>query len=168
MDAGAGTCGTMQALRQVGRYVVGVELSDVSQTTCSPLFKMGLVKQGPLNRIPYPDHAYDVVFTSEVLEHVPTNLVGKSIEELVRCSRGVLFATISLRPSALDKPGRPPKVHLTVRPREWWEGKFREAGCKRDEVAFKLFQKYGTNGEEISPRFFPFNCNYNESVVNVS
>eukprot|EP00240_Pyramimonas_obovata_P004220 CAMPEP_0118922598 /NCGR_PEP_ID=MMETSP1169-20130426/1476_1 /TAXON_ID=36882 /ORGANISM="Pyramimonas obovata, Strain CCMP722" /LENGTH=368 /DNA_ID=CAMNT_0006863501 /DNA_START=269 /DNA_END=1375 /DNA_ORIENTATION=+ len=159
LDGGAGTCGFMEAMIAIGRKVVGVELSDVSQTTCGALYKQGLVKQGPLNKIPYPDHAFDVVFSSEVLEHVPPNLAQKSVNELVRCAKHSVFTTISLRPSALDKPGKPPKVHLTVRPREWWEERFTKAGCVKDEEAFKLFQRYGPDGKEISPHFFPFKCN---------
>jgi hypothetical protein len=85
--------------------VVGVELSDVRETTCGPLFKQGLVKQGPLHKIPYPDGGVDVVFSSEVLEHVPPHLAQASVDELVRCAKRTVFATISLRPSALDKPG---------------------------------------------------------------
>lgn len=46
--------------------VAGIELSDVSQTTCKDLHKQGLVIQGPLNDIPHPDSSFDLVFTSEV------------------------------------------------------------------------------------------------------
>jgi len=162
LDAGAGTCGTMEALLKFGRRAVGVELSDVSQTTCSPLHRAGLVKQGPLHKIPYPGRAFDVVFSSEVLEHVPPHLAQASVNELVRCARKDVFTTISLRPSALDKPDRPPKVHLTVRPREWWEERFRIAGCVKDQATFISFQKYDTKGEEMSPHFFPFMCHVND------
>jgi hypothetical protein len=54
--------------------------------------------------------------------------------------------------------GKPPKVHLTVRPREWWEAKFTNAGCVKDENAFRVFQQYGPDRKEISPHFFPFTC----------
>lgn len=126
-----------------GRGSAGVELSDVSQTTCRPLYQQGLVAQGPLHRIDEPDSAFDLVFSSEVLEHVPPNLANASVRELVRIAKRDVFTTISLRPSALDRPGRPPKVHLTVRPREWWERLFEEAGCVRNEEAYRKFQQFG-------------------------
>ena len=162
LDAGAGNCGTMQAVAKAGFDVVGVELSDIKTTPCAPLAAQGRVTQGPLHEIPHEGRTFDLVFTSEVLEHVPPNLAEASVRELVRVARGPVFATISLRPSALDRPGKPPKVHLTVRPREWWEALFVKAGCTRDEEAFKQFQQHDAKGAEISPRFFPFLCHLND------
>jgi hypothetical protein len=95
--------------------VVGVELSDIQETTCAPLWRRGLVKQGPLHAIPFPSRAFDLVFSTEVLEHVPPELAQKSVDELVRCAKQHVLATISLRPSALDVPGKPPKVRIRVR-----------------------------------------------------
>jgi len=52
-----------------------------------------------------------------------------------------------------------PQVHLTVRPREWWEERFRAAGCVRDEDTFRALQTYEADGvTEQSPRIFPFIC----------
>mmetsp|Transcript_23052 Transcript_23052/g.57909 ORF Transcript_23052/g.57909 Transcript_23052/m.57909 type:complete len:415 (+) Transcript_23052:279-1523(+) len=157
-DGGAGTCGIMEAAIKAGKSIRGVELSDVSQTTCRPLYQQGLVAQGPLHRIDEPDSAFDLVFSSEVLEHVPPNLANASVRELVRIAKRDVFTTISLRPSALDRPGRPPKVHLTVRPREWWERLFEEAGCVRNEEAYRKFQQFDKKGKPVSPHFFIYVC----------
>uniref|UniRef100_A0A061S1W0 Methyltransferase type 11 domain-containing protein n=1 Tax=Tetraselmis sp. GSL018 TaxID=582737 RepID=A0A061S1W0_9CHLO len=148
----------MEAAIKAGRRVRGVELSDVSQTTCRELHRQGLVQQGPLHKIPFPNSTFDLVFTSEVLEHVPPALAEASVRELVRVARRDVFATISLRPSALDRPGRPPKVHLCVRTRDWWERLFERAGCARNEDAFRRFQQYDKAGRPISPHFFIYTC----------
>jgi hypothetical protein len=51
------------------------------------------------------------------------------------------------------------QVHLTVRPRAWWEERFRIAGCVRDEDTFRALQTYDIDGvTELSPRIFPFLC----------
>jgi len=157
-DGGAGTCGVMEGALKAGKQIHGIELSDVSQTTCKELYKQGLVKQGPLNDIPYPSNSFDLVFSSEVLEHVPPPLAEKSVRELVRIAQRDVFTTISLRPSALDRPGKPPKVHLCVRPREWWESIFELAGCKKNEEAFKHFQQYDKKGKPVAPHFFIYTC----------
>ena len=41
---------------------------------------------------------------------MPPVLAEKSVRELVRVAKRDVFTTISLRPSALDRPGRPPKA----------------------------------------------------------
>ena len=53
---------------------VGVELSDVKETTCAPLWRRGLVKQGPLHAIPFPSRAFDLVFSTEVSRPLPSAL----------------------------------------------------------------------------------------------
>jgi hypothetical protein len=50
------------------------------------------------------------VASHQVLEHVPPALAQQSVDELVRCAKRHVLATISLRASALDVPGKPPKV----------------------------------------------------------
>ena len=57
----------------------GVEISDVRKTTCAGMGRAGRVVQGTLDRIPFPDESFDVVFSSEVLEHVPPNLAAQSV-----------------------------------------------------------------------------------------
>ena len=109
-----------------------MELSDVKETTCAPLWRRGLVKQGPLHAIPFPSRAFDVVFSTEVLEHVPPELAQASVGELVRCAKRHVLATISLRPSALDVPGKPPKVRA---PRFGVEPMCRLGQPRNDEVA---------------------------------
>ena len=48
-DGGAGTCGTMRALRSAGKIVRGIEISDVRKTSCKELAKEGVVETGVLN-----------------------------------------------------------------------------------------------------------------------
>jgi len=163
LDGGAGNCGVLRALRERGVDAMGAELSDIHASPCAPFAREGLCVQSPLHELPFPDRTFDVVFSTEVLEHVPPALANASVRELVRVSRRHVFTTISLRPSALDKEairkGLPPKVHLTVRPREFWEELFRGAGCRFHARAFEAFQRYDPKtAQAISPHFFPFVC----------
>ena len=48
----------------------------------------GRVQQGQLHRIPHADASFDVVFSSEVLEHVPPNYAQSSVNELARIAKG--------------------------------------------------------------------------------
>jgi len=59
----------------------------------------------------------------------------RPVRELVRIAKGDVFVTISLRRSGLDPKRGPTKVHLTVKPREWWQGLFEQAGCEVNAAA---------------------------------
>ena len=164
-DGGAGTCGTMRALRSAGKIVRGIEISDVRKTSCKELAKEGVVETGVLNDLSrFEDKQFDVVFSSEVLEHVPTHLAEQSIKELVRIAKKDVFVTISLRRSGLDPkdPKKPAIVHLTVWPREKWEKAFQKAGCDVNRDALKKFDLYDESKYGAKPNFFAFTCHQND------
>ena len=127
-----------------------------------------MVKQGSLTSIPYPSKKFDLVFSSEVLEHIPEVDIPKVVRELCRVSKGDLFLSISLRRSGLDPlPPEPPNVHVTVKPREWWEEQFNtHAGCTVDKAALSALdedlQAKKANGITVhrydKASFFAFSC----------
>ena len=45
----------------------------------------------PLQRLPYSDDTFDLVFTSEVLEHVAPDDLGEVLSELLRVSKGEIL-----------------------------------------------------------------------------
>ncbi|CAL6365551.1 unnamed protein product [Bathycoccus prasinos] len=147
-DGGAGTCGTMKALRSGGENT-----------------KEGVVETGVLNDLSrFEDKRFDVVFSSEVLEHVPTHLAEQSVKELVRIAKKDVFVTISVRRSGLDPkdPKKPAIVHLTVWPREKWEKAFVKAGCEINREALKKFEKYDETKYGARPNFFAFTCHHHQ------
>jgi len=164
-DGGAGTCGTMRALRSAGKIVRGIEISDVSKTSCKELAKEGVVETGVLNDLSrFEDKRFDVVFSSEVLEHVPTHLAEQSVKELVRIAKKDVFVTISLRRSGLDPkdPKKPAIVHLTVWPRERWERAFEKQGCVVNREVLRKFDRYDETRYGAKPNFFAFTCHAGE------
>lgn len=77
-----------------GLEAYGTEMSRASlDLHCSDLVRIGRVKQATLDSIPFNNNQFDLVFSSEVLEHVPEHMVDAAVKELARVSRGeVLFA----------------------------------------------------------------------------
>ena len=142
LDAGTGNCGVLRKLLDAGYDAYGTDLSVVSlEQACPDLVKAGKAQAVPLQRLPFPDGHFDVVFSSDVLEHVPEADVQKSVSELVRVSRtGVLFLSISLRLSNYDLGKPEPVSHVTVRPRTWWEARFAAHGCVRDDLLVSKLQ----------------------------
>ncbi|KAK3249482.1 hypothetical protein CYMTET_2560 [Cymbomonas tetramitiformis] len=99
LDAGAGQCGTIAHL--VSRGIIeayGTELSNPTTTECRTYVEDGMVKQAPLHRIPFPTSHFDLVWSSEVLEHVPTEMVNGSVAELVRVAKSFEHAALAHDP----------------------------------------------------------------------
>lgn len=122
LDAGCGQCAVVSYLTRLGRDAYGVEVSQAAldSQACPPLLEAGRVKQGTLANVPFPDNYFDLVFSSDVLEHIPTFDIPNVVQDLVRVSKGHLFLSISLRRAGADPPPpAPATVHVTVKPREW-------------------------------------------------
>ena len=137
LDAGAGT-GIMVDWLLSGRApraveAVGIELSGVAVDS-SPwpeLKRNGTLVRGSLDAIPWPDRHFDLVWSNEVLEHIPAAQMPAVAREIARVTRGAVVMTISLRLSFWDDPARP-HLHITCRPRAWWDAIWADAGCYPD------------------------------------
>jgi ubiquinone/menaquinone biosynthesis C-methylase UbiE len=96
---------------------MGIELSQVAvqRTEWQDLIRKGKLVQGSLSSIPWPDDTFDIVFSSEVLEHIPSQQIPACLSEMVRVSRGFLVMTISLRLARADDPsGAPERKHSSL------------------------------------------------------
>jgi len=155
LDAGAGTCDTMKEIEKNGHEVFGVELSDVCITRCNNYARSGQVLSAGLDEIPFPSNSFDLVWSTEVLEHVPTHLINQSVAEIVRVARRDIFLTIAMKRSGFDPPPpEKPRIHLSVLPRSFWDAIFKTHGCKvneelREKLKSRMFRK---------ATFFPFIC----------
>mmetsp|Transcript_18458 Transcript_18458/g.40366 ORF Transcript_18458/g.40366 Transcript_18458/m.40366 type:complete len:271 (+) Transcript_18458:1062-1874(+) len=161
LDAGAGTCGTMKAISRMGHTVFGVELSDVCRTECNRLANDGKVFATGLNNIPFPDRYFDLVWSSEVFEHVPTELINQSVAEVVRVAKRDLFLSIAMKRSGFDPdPPAKPKIHISVLPQTWWDAIFALYGCRVNTELRGILAR----GRYAKATFFPYIC-HDEPVV---
>lgn len=67
-----------------------------------------------------PIGGFDMVISTDVLEHIPENEIGKILADLISYTDKVLFLSISTKP-AIKKFSNGENVHLTIKPKEWWE-----------------------------------------------
>lgn len=67
-----------------------------------------------------PEGTFDMVICTDVLEHVPEDEVGQTLVDLMNYTNKVLFLAISTVP-AKKTFANSQNVHLTVKPKEWWE-----------------------------------------------
>ena len=140
----------------------------------------GRVVQSSIAHTPFQNHSFDVVTSFEVLEHISEVDVPDSCQRLAHLTKGPLFLTISQRLSKLDDRENP-TVHVTVKPREYWDRQFAAVGCTPDFYRLKLLLRYypsyckpnftwkmgisncamrgQTSLLEKEPWFFIYNCN---------
>lgn len=76
-----------------------------------------------------PEKQYDLVFTSDVLEHVEPHLLDDTIRKLASMTKFVLFNDIACSPTFKtfgEGPYIGQDLHLTVEEPVWWRERFAE------------------------------------------
>lgn len=110
LDAGCGPGGFLRELRPPKGTAVGfdasIEAARRALTVGYPVFVASL------HEIPLQNDSFDLVFCSDVLEHVLPEDAEQAARELVRVARHFVVATINL--------DNPYEYHPTIWPRERW------------------------------------------------
>jgi ubiquinone/menaquinone biosynthesis C-methylase UbiE len=166
-DAGYRSLGGSQGLRYVAKVCTDLKFKSVLDVGCGPGWSvieflgrgyraqgvepceylhqqelrvpagLGIVKKGAITSIPFPADSFDLVFCTDVLEHVPEKDIHQALSELIRVSKKYIYVTISSH-EAQCFPDL--KLHCTVHPPEWWTAQF---------LQFKLKKlKYGDGPHE--------------------
>jgi ubiquinone/menaquinone biosynthesis C-methylase UbiE len=90
-------------------------------TTLRTYHQIGIVKKGRIQQIPYDESMFDLVYCTDVLEHIPECDVDKSISELVRVSKKYVMVTICTVKAAFHPELN---LHETVKAEDWWKSRF--------------------------------------------
>lgn len=126
IDFGFGTGNSMDFFEKKGLNVSGTEINSYSiENQRKKGRKVYHTSLDDLSML--KNNQFNIGFCNDVIEHVPTNLVDKSLEEMTRICSDYLFISVCPNPSHhLSLDGE--NLHLTVRPKEWWEKKFENYG----------------------------------------
>lgn len=91
LEAGCGTCETLVFLCKKAKKVYGLDISRDALKLSETNFKKNKIspdkyelKLGNLNKMPYPDNTFDIVFNAGVIEHF-TNT--QPIKEMIRVTK---------------------------------------------------------------------------------
>lgn len=136
LDAGCGGGRGMVALDKLGYQVAGCDLTNaglVQDAKGFPFVQTALWTD--LRPVTYLFHAtkpdvfapdgVDYTFCCDVLEHVPPQFTMLAVEQMLRVTKKLLYASIYLTPDGHGAwVGRP--LHLTVQPFVWWRDSLRE------------------------------------------
>lgn len=132
LDLGCGNGMIVELLRQEGfNNVFGVDITLEGLKQYRPMIKFNQpvpsfvtnIKnyyQFPLWNLPFQDKEFDFTFSSDVLEHIPSELINQTISEISRITRIETFHCIS---TFYDKR-KGFNFHLTIMPIDWWQQKF--------------------------------------------
>lgn len=148
LDVGCGSGFSLREFIRLGYDAKGTDISDwLIKNELKDLYKKGIVYCAPAETLPFPDDSFDLVFCTDVLEHIPPKNVGNAISELIRVSKKNIFCTISLNSSSKNNLL---EYHATIQPREYWDSIFLANNVKtNDEILNKI---QGTNKTKIGDK----------------
>jgi SAM-dependent methyltransferase len=86
LDAGCGTGGTLAWMAKIARpsAIAGVDVASAAIELARQRVPHADLHVAPLSDLPFPDDSFDLVLTSDVLQHVPERDVDASLRELRR------------------------------------------------------------------------------------
>lgn len=123
LDVGAAYGYLVEWFATDGVDAFGIEPSEFARSQAPDTVKERLIA-GALPELPAtPRLRYDVVTCTEVMEHVPQELVVASLRALGEKTERLLICLIML-----DGPGADgDEGHICLKARQWWEAAFAEA-----------------------------------------
>jgi len=131
IDFGCGNGYAVSEMRRLGHPWFGVEISEAAykKHLNAPYFYHGATDQ-------FEDQHFDMAYSTEVLEHVPEDVIDHVTADICRVTAKYIFMSISLRPSSDNN-----RYHCTLQSRQWWEEKFTRNGFVVDRDVVDCHQK---------------------------
>ncbi|MBM3273020.1 class I SAM-dependent methyltransferase, partial [Candidatus Kaiserbacteria bacterium] len=87
LDAGCGDGWYTARIARTGARVKGIDYSERAVRFAQAIVDTAEFATGSLSALPYPDHSFDVVFSFQVLEHIPPDELPKAISEIARVTK---------------------------------------------------------------------------------
>ena len=127
LDVGCGTGYSVLEFLKQGKFANGIETSKyLVDVKLKQMTDLGITRYGSILEIPCEADSFDLVFSTEVLEHIEEKDVITAVSELVRVSKKYLYLTVCFVDSVIDK-----RLHLTVKPAKWWDEIFEQFSIKK-------------------------------------
>jgi len=124
VDVGCGTGALLEALRDRGCEVCGLEYSSAALKYCRAR-KLDVIKFN-IERDTFRDNrVFDVAISTEVAEHLPEKVADHYIDLLTRLADTVVFTAAP--------PGQGGRDHVNEQPPSYWISKYRQRGFEHDK-----------------------------------
>lgn len=119
LDVGCGWGVVVRDLRKQGIEAWGIDFAE----PVKDFWEGDFYKIADANSIPFSDHSFDIVFSSDFFEHIPKEEIDNVYSEMKRVG-GKVIAVI---PKAQTLNLSQTHYHITNEPLEWWEKKLEGA-----------------------------------------
>lgn len=84
-----------------------------------------------------PDHPYDGVICTDVLEHITTPDVPWIVDEMFSYARKFVYANVACYPAVKFLPNGQ-NVHCTLQSPDWWAGVFHAVAMRHTDISYRL------------------------------
>jgi len=129
LDLGCGNGLVVSYLRSKGFNVIGADITlaglgaEYKDYHNGPLplerASRDYFIEAPLWNLPFPNSAFDLTFSCDVLEHIPPDRVDDVLKEIIRVTKAETHHIIA---TFADRD-----FHPTVQPISWWSDRFEKA-----------------------------------------
>lgn len=123
LDIGCGNGVVAMALRDKDFDCYGL---DITSAGLIPGMR-NYFYEAPIWHMPFKDNEFDFTFSTDVLEHIPPQMVDHAIREIYRITKRKTFHNIA----TFEDNRLGFRFHLTVQPIEWWREKFARLNTKK-------------------------------------
>ncbi|HLC94539.1 MAG TPA: class I SAM-dependent methyltransferase [Patescibacteria group bacterium] len=125
LDFGCGIGNLVWALRKLGFDAMGVDSSKSAKKYCRVPEHCCYIQT---DKLPYKDSTFGLVYSNEVLEHIPRSRLDSYIKELYRVSKGAMIHMICVKERG--EIVKQDKTHEIIESEKWWENKFKSLSFK--------------------------------------
>jgi len=128
LDMGCGDGSIVNWLYSRNIKAVGLDLTLIGVQRASNKAEIyyGDYYAGTAWDMPFKDKSFDISISTDFLEHIPEDKIDKVISEIDRVTKNKTIHRIAMWEGAIYFGY---KVHLTVKPIEWWRDKFNNCNC---------------------------------------
>lgn len=144
LDFGCGIGNYVWALRKLGMDAYGIDSSLAAEKHCQSI---GFCHYSTDKNFPFADRSFDLVYSHDVLEHLPLGELEFYLRELQRISKGRMIHIVGV--SEKGPKVTEDKTHLIIENEAWWKNKFLEMGYKvKVGNLFYFFQLFNRGGKK--------------------
>ncbi len=130
LDLGCGQGRTTAYLLERGYDVTATDIAHNAINDDLQSILYGRFVPAPAWDLPFVDNAFDCIFCCDVLEHIPPELVGKTLSEMARVAPVAYLEIASFDRHVKDprEEGSYLHVHLAVEALSWWYAELQRVG----------------------------------------